>query len=122
MYTNSEILFPHHAIASLATLRDDTWQSLVERVLELPPTHEETLAFMLLMIRLNGCLSCETDSYRALRGCVVCAQQTLRRYKGSDDDLLQLYDDALADVRRLDYEQPQLNIISPQDIPTYRVG
>lgn len=122
MYTDSEILFPHHAIASLATMRDAAWQQLVERVLDLPPTHEETLAFMLMMIRLNNCLACETDSYRALRGCVACAQQTLRRYKGTDDELLKLYDDALADIRRLEREQPHLNIIAPHEIPTYRAG
>lgn len=99
MYTNNEILFPHHAIASLRKLRGERWNALVERVLTLPETHEETLAFMLMMIRLNGCLACETDSYRAMRGCAPCAQQTLRRFKGADEELLELYDQALQDVR-----------------------
>ncbi len=99
MYTDNALLFPHRAITTLRTLRGRKWQALCERVLALPETHEETLAFMLMMIRLNGCLGCETDSYRAMRGCSACAQQTLRRYKGSDDELLKNFEDALQDVR-----------------------
>lgn len=99
MYTDNALLFPHHAIRSLRRMRGKTWQKLVDRVMKLPETHEETLAFMLMMIRLNGCLGCETDSYRAMRGCSACAQQTLRRYKGSDDELLEAFHAALHDVR-----------------------
>lgn len=99
MYTSNEILFPHYAIASLRKLRSEKWQALVERVLSLPETHEETLAFMMMMIRLDGCMVCETDSFRAMRGCAACAIQTLRRYKGEDDELLELFQKALEDVR-----------------------
>jgi len=110
MYTDNEILFPHHAIPSLRKLRGDQWQKLVERIMSLPETHEETLGFMLMLIRLNGCLSCETDSYRAMRGCTACAQQTLRRYKGEDAELLELHQKAVRDVRRMAAENPQFNI------------
>lgn len=100
MYAKNELMFPHHVIPALRTLRGPEWQSLVERVLTLPEGHEQSLAFSLMMIRLNGCLSCETDSYRAMRGCDACTIQTLRRYKGSDRDLLSLYQQALDEVRR----------------------
>ncbi len=99
MYTSNELLFPHHVIPSLKKLRGPEWRALVERVLSLPETHEETLAFMLMMIRLNGCMACETDSYRAMKGCAACALQTLRRYKGDDAELLEQYRQALDDVR-----------------------
>jgi hypothetical protein len=66
MYTINELLFPHSAIKSLKGLREEEWQTLVERILSLPETHEETLGFMLMMIRLDGCMACETDSYRAM--------------------------------------------------------
>lgn len=99
MYTDNELLFPHRVIPSLRDLRGPEWRALVERVCTLPEDHEETLAFMLLMIRINGCLSCETDSYRAMRGCATCAQQSLRRYKGTDADLLQAYQDSLRDIQ-----------------------
>jgi hypothetical protein len=99
MYANNELFFPHHVIPTLRKLRGAAWERLIDRVTSLPELHEETLALMLMMIRLGGCVSCETDSFRAMRGCAACAAQTLRRYKGSDDDLLSEYDHALADVR-----------------------
>ena len=100
MYAENELMFPHHAIPTLRKLRGPEWQSLVERVMQLPEAHEETLAFMLMMIRLNGCVACETDSYRAMRGCAACALQTLRRYKGDDGELIGVFHQALADVHQ----------------------
>src|SRR5215475_2815211 len=99
MYTNNEILFPYHVIPALRNLRGPQWRELVERVLTLPETHEETLALMLLVVRLDGCMICETDSYRAMRGCAGCAVQTLRRHKGDDEELIELFEQALDDVR-----------------------
>ncbi len=100
MYTTNELMFPPYAVPVLRDMRGPEWRALVERVVSLPEDHEESLAFILVMIRLNGCMACETDSYRAMRGCVACARQTLRRYKGSDRDLLRAYQQALDDIRR----------------------
>jgi hypothetical protein len=118
MYTNNELIFPHYVIASLSDLRGEKWQALVKRVLELPECHEETLAFMLMMVRINGCMACETDSYRAMRGCSACAHQTLRRYKSDDDELLEIYEQALEDIRGFgeDYKFP-LPILSGEATP-----
>ena len=99
MYAKNEILFPSYVIPSLRDLRGEEWRKLVERIVSLAESHPERLAFSLMMIRLDGCLECETDSYRAMRGCGVCASQTLRRFKGSDLDLLKAYEDALADIQ-----------------------
>lgn len=100
MYTNNELMFPHYAIPRLRDARGAAWSALIDRLSTLPETHEEVLAFMLVMIRLNGCLPCETDSYRAMRGCSICTLQTLRHFKGSDDELLTMYQEALVDMRR----------------------
>jgi len=110
MYTNNELLFPHHVIPSLRRLRGPRWRSLVEHVIKLPENHEETLAFMLMMIRLNGCMACETDSYRAMRGCSACAVQTLRRYKGDDEELVDMYQQALSDVRHFAEHNPAAGV------------
>ena len=110
MYTDNALLFPHHAIRTLRQSRGAAWRKLVDRVASLPETHEETLAFMLMMIRLNGCTGCETDSYRAMRGCSACALQTLRRYKGSDEEILLAYHQALADIREFAASNPPLGI------------
>lgn len=110
MYTENEIMFPHHAIPALRQLRGPEWQALVERVLAGAQLHDETLAFMLMMVRLNGCVPCETDSYRAMRGCAACAVQTLRRYKGEDSELIRLFDEALRDVRAFSQMHPRYGI------------
>ena len=98
MHAGSELLYPPYAIAPLKHLRGPAWQALVRRVAALPETHPDSLAFSLMMVRLDGCLTCETDSYKAMRGCVQCAIQTIRRFKESDEELLRLYEQAQDDV------------------------
>ncbi len=100
MYTTNELLFPNYIIPKLRNMRGPEWAALIDHVMSLPENHEESLAFVLMMIRLNGCMACETDSYRAMRGCAACAQQTLRRFKGADHDLVRAYKQALEDIRR----------------------
>lgn len=118
MYTNNELMFPHYVIPTLRKLRGPKWQMLVERVTPLSEFHEETLAFMLMMVRLNGCVACETDSYRAMRGCTACAHQTLRRYKGDDEELLAAFEQALLDVRRFAEAHARVGIQRADDLTT----
>ena len=98
MHAGSELLFPSCAIAPLKGLRGPKWQALVKRVAALPETHADSLSFSLMMMRLDGCMTCETDSYKAMRGCTQCAIQTVRRFKESDEELLKLYAQAQKDV------------------------
>jgi len=99
MYTKNQLMFPHHVIPLLRDLRGPEWKTLVDDVLAVPEGNEQSLAFVLMMVRLNGCMACETDSFRAMRGCDACAIQTLRRYKGSDRELVRAFQSALEDVR-----------------------
>ena len=98
MHAGSELLYPPYAIAPLQDLRGSQWQAFVMRVAALQETDPHALAFSLMMIRLDGCLTCETDSYKAMRGCVQCAIQTIRRFKENDRELLKLYRQAQKDV------------------------
>ncbi len=102
MYTDNEILFPHYAIPALRNTRGPAWMRLIDRLASKAETSIEVIALMSLMIELNGCLACETDSYRAMRGCTACAQQTLRRFKGSDEELISMYEGCVARIRELD--------------------
>lgn len=99
MYAENELLFPSYVIPKLSQSRGEAWRELVDHVARLPEDHPEALAFSLMMIHLDGCLACETDSYRAMRGCAACALQTLRRYKGPDSELLKRYRNALDEVQ-----------------------
>jgi hypothetical protein len=120
MYTNNELMFPHHVIPEIKTARGMQWQALVERVMQLPETSEETLALMLTMVRIDGCMTCETDSYRAMRGCAACALQTLRRYKGDDNELMDQYEQALKEVRQFARNHAYMGIIPSHDADSER--
>ena len=91
IHGKAELLFPAHLISSLRELRGEEWQTLVDRVSGLPETHPDSLAFVLMMIELDGCLKCNSNNYKFLRGCFLCATQTVQSYKGSDQELLDLY-------------------------------
>lgn len=100
MYVNTDILFPPRAIAGLRNVGGATWRGLVDQVAGLDETDPASLAFSLMMIRLSGCLECETDSYRAMRGCSACALQTVKRSKGQERETLREYQQALQDVQQ----------------------
>ncbi len=99
--TDTELLFPSRVIPSLRSLRNEAWRALADRVNALEQSSPEHLAFVLMMVRLDGCVSCNADSFRAMRGCTQCARQTVRRFRGSDQDLIALYNEACKDVERL---------------------
>jgi len=98
MYAENELLFPTQVIPQLRQSRGEEWQDLVDQVTQLPEDHPQSLGFALMMVRLNGCLSCETDSYRAMRGCLSCARQVLHRHKGNDSSLVLRYQRAVEEV------------------------
>ena len=100
VYPKAEILFPSSIIPRLEDLRESKWQRLVKRVAELPEVHPDRLAFILMMIRLNGCLKCYNGSFRFMRGCRLCARQTVMQFKESDDRLLRRYRRARRDVKK----------------------
>lgn len=98
LHSKAELLFPAHLISSLRDLRGDDWRLLVDRVAALPETHPDSMAFVLMMIELDGCMKCNSNNYKFLRGCYLCATQTVQSYKGSDRDLLLLYQKAKVEI------------------------
>ncbi len=91
IHAKAELLFPAHLISSLRDLRGEEWRMLVDRVAALPETHPDSLAFVLMMIELNGCLKCNSNNYKFLRGCYLCATQTVQSFKGGDGELIEMY-------------------------------
>jgi hypothetical protein len=98
MYPKADLLFPPRMIASLRDLRGPEWAELVDQVTKQPETAPEVLAFTLMMIRLDGCVKCHEGSFKYMRGCQVCAVQTVMQFKGTDADMLALYQKARRDV------------------------
>ncbi len=99
MYPDSEILFPPRCIAQLRNLRGEQWARFIDHLTRLPDDHEDVLGFSLMMIQLGSCLTCNLDSYRASLGCCTCARRTVTGFKGSDEDLIRLFEEAREKVR-----------------------
>jgi hypothetical protein len=99
MYPDSEILFPPRCIPQLRDLRGPEWAKLVDRVTARPDGHEDVLAFSLMMIELGSCLTCDLDSYRASLGCCTCAGRSVSGFKGSDQELIQEFEETREEVR-----------------------
>ncbi|MFQ5944686.1 MAG: hypothetical protein ACE5NC_00335 [Anaerolineae bacterium] len=95
----TEILFPHWAVPQLRGLRDGEWGDLVEYISCLPETHEDSLAFSLMMIRHCGCVGCNPGAYRATLGCATCSQRTIAIAKRSERGLVQDFQRAQDDVK-----------------------
>lgn len=96
--SDTEIIFPMRVTPHLRDLRGDAWRQLIDRVLNAPEASIDHLAFSLLVIRLSNCLTCHTYSYRALRGCTLCAKHAVLRFRGNDAELMTLFDRASADI------------------------
>jgi hypothetical protein len=99
-HSDTEILFPMRVAPSLKDHRGPIWREIVAEACRAPEGSIEQLAFSLTAVRINGCLTCHTDCYRAMRGCSVCASMAIRRYRGPDDELRKLYEDAKWEVAR----------------------
>ena len=98
--SDTDLMFPPRVIPLLKGLRGDIWKKLVEEI-ELPETSLAIkAAFTLMMVRLGGCQGCSVDSFRGMRGCTICAKQTIRRFRGADQDLVNQYQQAQSEVEK----------------------
>ncbi len=88
---DTELFFPLRLVHRLKDSKSDNWKKLVNQISKIEGCTINSLSFQLLMVRLAGCANCDSDSYRAMRGCEFCAKQTLKRYKGNDSDLLTIF-------------------------------
>jgi hypothetical protein len=108
---DTELLFPLRVIPELRRLRGKEWDQLIERVTSQEGKQVEQKAFVLMMVRMGGCLTCNADSFRAMRGRTQCAQRTVRRIREDDRALLdefQSYCDEVEDYL-LKRDGPQTN-------------
>jgi len=98
MNIKSELFFPPELIGQLGDLRDTEWQQLIERISDKPETDPDSLAFALVIVQLSGCLSCGPGSFRHLKGCLACSRQSVSAFKGSDAELIKMFEDARVQV------------------------
>jgi hypothetical protein len=98
--SDTDLMFPLRVIPHLKSLRGDEWKKLIDEVSMEEAPVISLAAFTLMMVKLGGCQGCSVDSYRGMRGCTQCARQTIRRYRGSDQDLLRQYNQSQNEVQK----------------------
>jgi hypothetical protein len=96
--SDTEVLFPLRAIPELRGIRGPEWDQLIDMVIDEKALENDKLAFVLMIVRLVGCSVCNADSFRAMRGCTKCVQQSIRRFRGDDRDLLKLFEKAKIEI------------------------
>lgn len=98
--SDTEVMFPPRVIGHLRNLRGVDWQRLVDEVCSEKADLLERAAFTLMMVRMGGCQTCTIDSYRGMRGCTMCARQTIRRFRGSDHDLVKQFEQCKRELQQ----------------------
>ena len=103
MYNNdTELLFPSRVIKDLKGVRGEEFDALIDQVKDLPEDDPELLAVAMMMTKLNGCMSCNSDSFRAMRGCTQCSILNVRRYRGSEKQFMGLLTKARKEITKLE--------------------
>jgi len=97
---DTDFIFPSRVIPKLRDLRGEGWRDLVDHAAKVDPLDQSHLAFVLMMVRVNGCESCNTDSFRAMRGCTSCSIQTLERSPDDEKEFLRKYEEAQKDLEK----------------------
>jgi hypothetical protein len=96
--SDTELIFPPRIIPSLRTSRGATWQKLLGKLEKSDEESPEVTGFVLFMVRIAGCASCNADSFRAMHGCTQCSRQSIKRIKESDKTLIKDYESARLEV------------------------
>ncbi|MCL5428189.1 MAG: hypothetical protein M1347_00085 [Chloroflexi bacterium] len=97
---DTELLFPIRVAPSLRTLHGSAWRKVVDQAAKAAPESPVAISFVLAMARVDGCHSCNADSFRAMKGCTLCAQDAVRRYRGGEKGLLKVVDKAKRDAEK----------------------
>ena len=97
---DTELLYPMRVTPSLRNIRDAEWAELIDSITLEPADLTQQLAFTLMMVKIDGCINCNTDSFRAMRGCSQCAKQNIKRFRGDDLELVNQFSQAKNEVER----------------------
>ena len=95
---DTEVLFPLRVVPTLRELHGEEWGRLIDRLQSEDCAPAERHAFVLMMVKMCGCVGCNSDSFRAMRGCTQCARQGVKRNKGADRELLEQFRTVLREM------------------------
>lgn len=85
---DTELIYPLRVTPAIRDLHGPAWRKAAEKAVKAKPDSLDAAVFVLAMARVNGCHTCNADSFRAMKGCTLCAQDNVRRYRGGEKALL----------------------------------
>ncbi len=88
---DTDLIFPLRVLPLIADSHDTEWKKLAKLACADGSDALDKLGLVLTMVKLAGCVSCNSDSFRAIRGCSQCAAQTIRRQRAGNGELMQLF-------------------------------
>ncbi len=91
MVADQRILFPLEILPELKEVRTAVWRDFIDDFSEKPTAIITRVAMEITMSRLVGCMNCEADSFRAMRGCLACARQSIKRCKEPDEAIIEVF-------------------------------
>ena len=95
---DTEVFFPLRVVPQLRGLRGEAWNQLVDQIQSGEASLTQKGAFVLMMVRIGGCVNCNSNSFRAMRGCSQCAKLTVKRYRGQDSELVEQFQQVQKEV------------------------
>jgi hypothetical protein len=96
--SDTELLFPLRVVPALADMRGEEWRDFITRIQDANADPVDQAGFVLMMVKLDGCIGCNADSFRAMKGCTQCARQNIRRFRGTDLELIETIQQARKEV------------------------
>jgi len=97
---DTELIFPIRVAPALRDLHGAAWRKVADKAAKADPESPDAVSFVLAMARIDGCSSCNADSFRAMKGCTLCAQDAVRRYRGGEKALLKQIEKAEKDYAK----------------------
>jgi len=98
---DTELIFPLRVAPALRDLHGAEWRKLADKAARAAPDSKEAVSFVLAMARIDGCQTCNADSFRAMKGCTLCAQDAVRRYRGGEKALVKMVEKARKDLAQI---------------------
>jgi hypothetical protein len=97
---DTETLYPFRVTPLLKSYRSKIWKDIIDQVVDKQASDIDQIGFSMMMVKLGGCITCSADSFRAMKGCTHCATQTVRRFRGTDEELKELFLENVEEVKK----------------------
>ncbi len=95
---DTEYIFPASLASQLSDIREEKWKQLIQTITGNGVSDVDQISLIYLIARISGCSTCNSDAFRAMKGCLVCAKNAIKRFRGTDAELVAQFEQARNEV------------------------